>query len=439
MIDGSLETPDKVRELQIKLYRKAKSEPGFRFDQLYDKVYREDVLLRAWTLAKANQGAPGVDGESFADIELKGLMGWLNGLRGELHDKTYRPQPVRRVMIPKPGGGERPLGIPTIRDRVAQTAAKLILEPIFEADLEPNAYGYRPQRSAQDALQKVGELLHEGYTDIVDADLSKYFDNIPHSELLQCVARRIVDKHMLHLIKMWLKVPVEERDENGRRRLTGGKDNDRGTPQGGVISPLLANLYINRMLKGFRQTGREEQFQARIVNYADDFVILSRGKAKEALEWTRRVLERLKLTLNEKKTSIRNARQERFDFLGYTFGPRYSRRTGARYLGYSPSSKSVKRLRENVRGHLGRDNTKPWEEVRDRLNQKLRGWAQYFQLGRPWKVFDLVDAYVEDRVRHFLRKRHKVSSQGTRQFSTKRIYGKLGVFRLRDQLSGARS
>lgn len=342
-------------------------------------------------------------------------------------------------MIPKPGGGERPLGIPTIRDRVAQTAAKLILEPIFEADLEPNAYGYRPQRSAQDAIQKVGELLHEGYTDIVDADLSKYFDNIPHSELLQCVARRIVDKHMLHLIKMWLKVPVEERDENGRRRLTGGKDNDRGTPQGGVISPLLANLYINRMLKGFRQTGREEQFQARIVNYADDFVILSRGKAKEALEWTRRVLERLKLTLNEKKTSIRNARQERFDFLGYTFGPRYSRRTGARYLGYSPSSKSVKRLRENVRGHLGRDNTKPWEEVRDRLNQKLRGWAQYFQLGRPWKVFDLVDAYVEDRVRHFLRKRHKVSSQGTRQFSTKRIYGKLGVFRLRDQLSGARS
>lgn len=439
MIDGSLETPDKVRELQIKLYRKAKSEPGFRFYQLYDKVYREDVLLRAWTLAKANQGAPGVDGESFADIELKGLMGWLNGLRGELHDKTYRPQPVRRVMIPKPGGGERPLGIPTIRDRVAQTAAKLILEPIFEADLEPNAYGYRPQRSAQDAIQKVGELLHEGYTDIVDADLSKYFDNIPHSELLQCVARRIVDKHMLHLIKMWLKVPVEERDENGRRRLTGGKDNDRGTPQGGVISPLLANLYINRMLKGFRQTGREEQFQARIVNYADDFVILSRGKAKEALEWTRRVLERLKLTLNEKKTSIRNARQERFDFLGYTFGPRYSRRTGARYLGYSPSSKSVKRLRENVRGHLGRDNTKPWEEVRDRLNQKLRGWAQYFQLGRPWKVFDLVDAYVEDRVRHFLRKRHKVSSQGTRQFSTKRIYGKLGVFRLRDQLSGARS
>lgn len=439
MIDESLAIPDKVRELQIKLYRKAKNEPGFRFYQLYDKVYREDVLLRAWVLAKANQGAPGVDGESFEDIETAGLMKWLNGLREELHDKTYRPQPVRRVMIPKPGGGERPLGIPTIRDRVAQTAAKLILEPIFEADLEPNAYGYRPQRSAQDAIEKVGELLRGGYTDIVDADLSKYFDNIPHAELLQCVARRIVDKHMLHLLKMWLKVPVEERDENGKRRLTGGKDNDRGTPQGGVISPVLANLYINRMLKGFRQTGREGQFRARIVNYADDFVILSRGKAKEALEWTREVLERLKLTLNEKKTSIREARRELFDFLGYTFGPRFSPRTGAKYVGYRPSAKSVKRLREKVRKHLGRGNTAPWEEVRDRLNQILRGWAGYFQLGRPWDAFEALDEYVEERVRHFLRKRHKVSSQGTRQFSRKLIYSKLGVFRLRDQLSGARS
>jgi len=439
VIDESLETPDKVRELQIKLYRKAKSEPGFRFYQLYDKVYREDILLRAWGQAKANQGAPGVDGESFEDIESAGVTKWLNGLRQELHDKTYRPQPVRRVMIPKPGGGERPLGIPTIRDRVAQTAAKLILEPIFEADLEPNAYGYRPQRSAQDAIQKVGELLRGGYTDIVDADLSKYFDTIPHSELLQCVARRIVDKHMLHLIQMWLKVPVEERDENGKRRLTGGKDNDRGTPQGGVISPLLANLYINRMLKGFRQTRRGEQFRAHIVNYADDFVILSRGKAKEALEWTRGVLERLKLTLNEKKTSIRNARRERFDFLGYTFGPHFSARTGARYCGYSPSLKSVRRIRENVREHLERNNMKPWEEVRDRLNQKLRGWAQYFQLRRPWREFHVVDEYVEDRVRHFLRKRHKVQTQGTRQFSTKRIYGELGVFRLRNQLSRSRS
>jgi RNA-directed DNA polymerase len=439
VIDGSLEIPDKVRDLQNKLYRKAKDEPGFRFYQLYDKMYREDILLRAWVLAKANHGAPGVDGESFEDIETRGLQEWLNGLGRDLHDKTYQPQPVRRVMIPKPGGGERPLGIPTIRDRVAQTAAKLILEPIFEADLEPNAYGYRPRRSAQGAVQKVDELLHRGYTDIVDADLSKYFDAIPHSELMQCVARRIVDKHMLHLVKMWLKVPVEERDEKGKKRLTGGKGNDRGTPQGGVISPLLANLYMNRMLKGWKQTGRAEQFRAQMVNYADDFVILSRGKAAEALGWTRGVLQRLKLTLNEKKTSLRNARRERFDFLGYTFGPHYSMRTGGGYIGYSPSKKSVNRIKEKVGDILKPNNVTPWEAVRDRLNQTLRGWQAYFGLGSTSKAYRAVDEYVEERVRHFLRRRHKVSSQGTREFSMRRIYGELGIYRLKGTLGAARS
>ena len=438
----SLTTPDKIRDLQIKLYRKAKKEPEYRFYQLYDKVYREDILNHAYRLAKSNDGAPGVDEESFEDIESRGpqgVMEWLNGLGKELHDKTYEPQPVRRVIIEKPGGGERPLGIPTIRDRVAQTAAKLILEPILEADLEPNAYGYRPKRSAQDAIEKVDELLYQGYTDIVDADLSKYFDTIPHSELMQCVARRIVDKHLLHLLKMWLQVPVEERDEKGKKRLTGGRDNDRGTPQGGVISPLLANLYMNRMLKGWRRTGRGEQYRARIVNYADDFVILSRGKAKESLEWTRGVLRRLGLTLNEQKTSIRNARKERFDFLGYTFGPHYSRRTGREYIGYSPSKKSVNRARRNVGEHLGSHNVAPWEDVRDRLNQKLKGWKAYFGLGSRSQAFEVLDEHVEERVRHFLRRRHKVQSQGTRQFSMKRIFGALGVFRLRGPLRGAAS
>jgi RNA-directed DNA polymerase len=427
----SLATPVKIRDLQIKLYRKAKNEPDYRFYQLYDKVYREDILYHAYRLAKANHGAPGVDGESFEDIESRGLEEWVNGLRKDLHDQTYRPQPVRRKMIEKPGGGERPLGIPTIRDRVAQTAAKLILEPIWEADLEPNAYGYRPRRSAQDAIQKVDELLHEGYTDVVDADLSKYFDTIPHAELLQCVARRMVDRAMLHLIKMWLKVPVEERDENGKRRWTGGKDQDRGTPQGGVVSPGLANLYMNRMLKGFRQTRRGEQFRARIVNYADDFVILSRGKAKEALEWTGGVLERLELTLNEKKTSIREARRERFDFLGYTFGPHYSPRTGREYLGHSPSKKSVGRIKQKVKELLVRQNVAPWEEVCQKLNQKLEGWREYFSGGSTSKAYKAVDEYVYDRVRQFLRKRHKVSSQGTRQFPAERVYGTLGVLRLR--------
>jgi RNA-directed DNA polymerase len=440
VIDESLEIPDKVRELQIKLYRKAKSEPDFRFYLLYDKMYRADVMLRAWMVARANHGAPGVDNESFEDIESKGLKEWLDGLGKELRDKTYQPQPVRRVMIPKPGGGERPLGISTLRDRVVQTAAKLILEPIFEADFEPNAYGYRPKKSAQDAIQEVDKLLMAGYTDVVDADLSKYFDTIPHAELMQCVARRIVDKHVLHLIQMWLKVPVEEWNEKtGKKRLTGGKDNDLGTPQGSVVSPLLANLYMNRMLKGWKQTKRGEQFQARIVSYADDFVILSCGKADEALSWARGTLRRMGLTLNEKKTSIRNARQERFDFLGYTFGPHFSRRTGREYIGYSPSQKSVHRARQNVGEHLKPSNVGPWEEVRDRLNQKLRGWKAYFGLGSPTKAYEVLDAHVEERVRHFLRRRHKVSTQGTRQFSKQRIFGELGVFRLQGPMRAARS
>jgi len=434
----SLATPSKIRELQIKLYRKAKNEPEFRFYQLYDKVYRDDILNHAYALARANHGAPGVDGQSFEDIESAGRVKWIDGLKEELRSQTYKPQPVRRVMIPKPGGGERPLGIPTIRDRVAQTAAKLVLEAIWEADLEPNAYGYRPQKSAQGAIQKVDELLHEGYTDVVDADLSKYFDTIPHSELLQCVGRRIVDRQMLHLIKMWLKVPVEVRGEDGKRRLTGGKDNDRGTPQGGVISPSLANLYMNRMLKGFRQTRRGEQFRAQVVNYADDFVILSRGKAKEALEWTGRVLERLELTLNEKKTSIRNARREQFSFLGYTFGPHYSMRTGREYIGYSPSKKSVARVKENVGKLLVPSNVKPWPEVRERLNQKLEGWRAYFSCGSRAKAYRAVDEYVYDAVRHFLRRRRKVTSQGTRQFPEERVFGELGVIRLQGPM-GARS
>ena len=389
----SLATPSKIRDLQNKLYRKAKNEPGYRFYLLYDKIYREDILAHAYALAKSNDGAPGVDGQSFAEIESRGLEEWLKGIREELRAKTYRPQPVRRVMIPKPGGGERPLGIPTIRDRVIQTAAKQLNEPILEADFEPKVYGYRPKRSAQDAIQEVHKLLDAGYTDVVDADLSKYFDTIPHSELLQCVARRIVDKHVLHLIKMWLKAPVEEKDETGKKKLTGGKAQDRGTPQGGVVSPLLANLYMNRLLKGWRNTKRGEQFQARVVNYADDFVILSRGKAAEALNWTRQVVTRLGLTLNETKTCIRPARKESFHFLGYTFGPHHNRKTGHRYLGASPSKKAVARLKQNVGELLVPSNVGTWQEVRDRLNRKLRGWSAYFSYGTRTTAYRAVNAY----------------------------------------------
>src|ERR1700731_3454582 len=377
----SLETPLKIPMLQKKLYQKAKEEPNYRFYLLYDKMYREDLLAHAYALAKSNQGAPGVDGQSFRDIESRGLEEWLSGIRNELRAKTYQPQAVRRVMIPQPGGGERPLGIPTIRARVVQTAAKLLLEPIFEADFDPNAYGYRPKRSAQEAIQKVHKLLCEGYTDVVDAYLSKYFDTIPHSELMQCVARRVVDRDMLHLIKMWLKVPVEERDKDGKRRGGGGKNSTWGTPQGGGISPFLANLYMNRFLKYWRITGRGEAFQAQVVNYADDFVILSRHHAAEALNWTRSVMTRIGLTLNEAKTSIKQARKERFDFLGYTFGPQRLRKDGYVYLGASPSKKSVSRLRRKVADLLVRQNVAPWTDVRDRLNRILRGGSNYFGYG----------------------------------------------------------
>jgi RNA-directed DNA polymerase len=427
----SLATPSKIRELQIKLYRKAKSEPGYRFYMLYDKICREDIVTHAYELARANKGAPGVDGQTFERIESAGLEEWLTGIRQELRNKTYQPQPVRRVMIPKPGGGERPLGIPTIRDRVVQTAAKIVLEPIFEADMEPSAFGYRPKRSAQDAIRKVHKLICDGYTDVVDADLSKYFDTIPHCELLQCVARRIVDRDVLRLIKMWLQAPVEERDENGKRRLTGGKDRHCGTPQGGVASPMLANLYMNRLLKGWRHTRRGEQFDAHIVNYADDFVILSRGKAAEALNWTRQVVARMGVTLNEAKTSIKQARQESFNFLGYTFGPHRYKKDGHWYLGASPSKKAVTRIKAKVGELLVPGNTGTWEEVRRRLNQILRGWASYFSYGTRADAYRAVRNYVYESVRHFLRRRHQVQSRGTSRFSPEAVFGDLGVLQIR--------
>ena len=426
----SLETPIQIREFQRKLYIKAKQEPSYRFYLVYDKIYREDILAHAYQLAKANGGAPGVDGESFWGIEAKGLESWLEELRQELKQGTYRPQPVRGVMIPKPNGGERPLGIPTIRDRVAQTAAKLILEPIFEADLEPNAYGYRPKRGAQEAVKKVHELLRDGYTDVVDADLSKYFDTIPHAELMQCVARRIVDKRVLHLIKMWLTVAVAERDDDkGNWRYTGSQG--KGTPQGGVISPLLANLYMNRFLKYWRLQGKGEQWRAHVVAYADDFVILSRGHAAEAREWTQGVMSRIGLTLNEQKTCIRDGRREEFDFLGYTFGPRYSVWNAKPYIAARPSKKSILRLTGKVYELLRPYEKGSWSEVCERLNAKLGGWQQYFSHGTIARAYQIVNTYVEKRVRHFLRRRCQHSTLGTRRFTTQMIFGELGVMRLR--------
>jgi RNA-directed DNA polymerase len=427
----SLETPDKIRTLQRKLYCKAKAEPAFRFYVLYDKICREDILRHAYALARYNAGAPGVDGVTFAQIKEQGLEAWLAGLREELVSKTYRPQPVRRVYIPKPGGGgERPLGIPTIRDRVVETAAKLVLEPVFEADFEDNAYGYRPARGAVDAVKEVHRHICRGYTDVVDADLSRYFDSIPHAALLKSVARRIADGAVLRLIKLWLKAPIEERDEDGKRRMSGGKGNKRGTPQGGVVSPLLANIYMNRFLKHWRLTGRGEAFRAQVISYADDFVILSRGHAAEALAWTKAVMTRLGLSINEDKTSLKNARKERFDFLGYSFGPHRYKANGTWYLSASPSKKSVQRLKTKVGNRLVPGNVDPWPDVRDALNKFLFGWSNYFCYGTRRSAFRAADRYVYERVRDFLARRHRVAGRGCYRFSCDIVYGDLGLLRL---------
>jgi len=425
----SLPTQTKLEELQGKLYARAKAEPTFRFYALYDKIYRGDVLHEAYRRAKANRGAAGVDGQTFENVEAYGEERWLEELQKELKEKTYRAQAVRRVLIPKPGGGERPLGIPTIRDRVVQTAAKLILEPIFEADLRKDAYGYRPGRSAVQAVQEVHRELAKGKTEVVDADLSKYFDTIPHAELMTCLARRIADGAVLSLIKMWLKAPVEERDEEGRPRWSGGKRAKQGTPQGGVISPLLANVYINRLLKAFERSDLGRRYGARMVNYADDFVVVARSGASEILAQVKRWLVGMKLTLNEAKTCIREARKESFQFLGYELGPVVNHWSGSRYLGAQPSKKAMERIRKKVSETLRRGRTEPWPEIRDAFNRQLRGWAQYFSYGSPGKAFRQVDNHVARRARDLLRKRHKLPA-GTRRFKHREIFGTCGVLSL---------
>lgn len=430
---SSLE-PDRVERLRKKLYEKAKREPDFRFYTLYDKVCWVETLEQAYRQAKANAGAPGVDGKRFEDIEAYGVERWLAELRQELVDETYRPQPVRRAMIAKPGGGERPLGIPVIRDRVAQTAVVLILGPIFEVDFEDNVYAYRPGRSAHDALSEVRERLYGGQEHVVDADVTKYFDTIPHAELLRSVARRVADGKILHLLKMWLKSPVEERGERGNRRMTGGKKSKCGTPQGGVISPLLANIYINRLLRHWRTTGASQRL-GQIVSYADDFIILcaSRSQAAESLALVSRWLKKLGLTLNPTKTRLCQAREEPFDFLGYTFGPARHYLTGKKFLSAYPSKKAQKKLKGKVNALLKRGNPTPWPQLRDRLNRLLSGWAEYFSFGFTGRAYDAVGWHVRARVRRFLCRRHKLRVSGTSRFGYSEIHGKAGVIEIRQR------
>jgi len=430
---GNLTTPPSVQKLQSALHAKAKEEPGYRFYLLYDKVYRADVLEYAYRCCKANKGAAGVDGQRFEDIEAYGEGRWLGELADRLRTKTYAPNAVKRVWIPKPNSSKlRPLGVPTITDRVVETAVLLVLEPIFEADLSPEQYAYRHDRGAHDAIRAVHSLLSTGHTQVIDADLSGYFDSIPHAELLQSVARRIVDRHILRLVKAWLVAPVEEDDGKGRTtRSRANRDSKRGTPQGAPISPLLSNLYMRRFVEGWRRLGCEQRWSAHIVNYADDFVICCKRGAPEAMAAMRRIMERLKLTVNEEKTHLCEIPRERFDFLGYTFGRCYSRKDGHAYIGTRPSKKSIKRMVASISEVTDRrTGLLDAEEIVGRLNRKLTGWANYFCLGPVSPAYQQLDTHVQARLRRWLCKKHKVASMGYSRFPDQFLYEKLGLVRL---------
>jgi RNA-directed DNA polymerase len=421
-------TPDKVRQLQIALYRKAKTAPKYRFWSLYGELLRLDVLEAALDAQLRNGGQAGVDGQSLASINAQpaNRQQWLERLQAELKAKTYRPSPVRRVMIPKRSGGERPLGIPTVKDRVVQTALCLLLMPIWEADFHPRSYGFRPKRRAHQAIAAINQAVHHGYVEIIDADLSKYFDTIPHRQLMRAVARRVSDGSVLRLIKGWLRAPIVEEEQDGTRRVL---PNPCGTPQGGVISPLLANLYLDPL---DHQVNDKTAGQARMMRYADDFVIACRpGQAQGFLQRLKAWLNAKGLTLNEAKTRLVNIRQEGLNFLGFNLTWRPNRQKPGGHLHVEPAQKSRAALRENL-GELLNHWTlwRPIREVVAEANRVLRGWAGYFHYGNSTSVMKQLGNYSRNRLRRWLWRKHACRHGLWKYYTEERLHAHYGLYAL---------
>ena len=432
----SLSTSRKtVGKLQSSLQAKAKSEPSYRFYSLWDKICREDVLREALRRSRANAGAPGVDGIDFEAIEAGGTDQWLGTLQEELRSKRYAPQPLLRVWIPKRNGGQRPLSIPTVKDRVVQTAVVMVLGPIFEADMAPQQYGFRPGMDAKMAVRRAYfHITQYGRREVVDADLSDYFTTIPHGPLMRCVSRRIADGEILSVLKRWLTVPVWERTARGAvLRTTQARDQKRGTPQGGTASPLLANLYFRRFLRAWYEHGHSGRLDAHVVNYADDLVICCQpGNGKAALAVMRRLMERLGLTVNDQKTRIACLPEEGFDFLGYTVG-RFYGKDGRAFIGTEPSRKSIRRVVEKIHDETAsRWNMDSAEKRVDGLNALLRGWSGYFNQGRVIRAYRVVRQYTERRLRRWLLRRQGKRGTGYRQYPDEYLYQTLGLYRLPD-------
>ena len=415
-LGNNLTTVDKIQELQRKLYLKAKSEPNFRFYALYDKMYRMDVLMKAWQRVRANRGAQGIDGKTIKDIEEEGADDFLKGIQQELKTKEYRPQPARRVYIPKPDGRQRPLSIPTIKDRVVQMATKIIIEPIFEADFEDNSYGFRPKKSAQQATKEIHKYLNYGLTKVIDADLEDCFGSIPHQEMLNMVARRIVDGKMLWLIKLFLKAGVMEQGKISKE--------ETGTPQGGVISPLLANIYLDRMDKGWKPLSK----YARLIRYADDLVIMTKYNAEKLFPKLQILTANLKLRLNQKKTRIVDAEQESFDFLGFSFKKAENQQKTKKVAYFWPSQKAEKAIKEKVKKIANPARPIKVEQVVSELNPVIRGWVNYYKIANSSKKFGKIKLYVANKVRKFMMRRRNRSGYGYKRYPGEYLYGKLGLY-----------